>query len=158
MLFEIRQLRTWPPGLAILLTGLFSLSACETARDRPTGLTQPLPTTTIAVVAPRSQQFVPADSTAIVVVEGSGLIQAVEVVLTLNTLPDTLAIEREAFDTPRETVELVFGIHIPGRLRTGAELQVQAVAEDIVGDRHLSVPVVVVVIECDVFPVTCANL
>lgn len=158
MSFEIRRSRAWPPERSIMVAGLLLLAACETTRDRPTGLSEPLPATTIAVIAPRSQQFVPADSTTIVVVEGEGLIQAVEVVLTLNTRPDTLAIERREFDTPLETVELVFGIRIPGRLQTGAQVQFQAVAEDITGSRHLSEPVVAVVIECNVFPITCANL
>lgn len=155
--FQIRRSWAWLPERSVVVAGLLLLAACETTRDRPTGLSEPLPATTIAVIAPRSQQFVPADSTTIVVVEGAGLIRAVEVILTLNTLPDTLELERRDFDTPLETVELVFGIRIPG-LQTGAQVQFQAVAEDITGSRHLSEPVVAVVIECNVFPITCANL
>ncbi len=157
MLFETRRSRARRLELTILAGGLLLWAGCETVRDRPTGASQPLPATTIAVTAPRSQQFVPADSTTIVVIEGQGLIKAVEVVFTLNTLPDTLAIDGRVFDTPLETVDLVFGMRVP-KLQTGAQIQVQAVAEDIAGGRHLSEPVIVVVIECDVFPLTCANL
>ncbi len=157
MSFEIHRSVGRPFELSIAAAGLLLLAACDTARDRPTGVSRPLPATTIAVTAPRSQQLVPADSTTIVVVEGQGLIQAVDVVLTRNTFPDTLAVDRQVFDTPLETFELVFEIRVP-KLQTGAQIQVRAVAEDIAGGRHLSEPVVVVVIECDVFPTTCADL
>lgn len=140
------------------MAGLLSLGACDTARERPTSPAPPVPATIINVIAPQPQQLVPLDSTAFVVVQAQGLLQAVEVVLTAHTLPDTLGFERRAFETPQETVELTFSFLIPDRVLSGTQVRVQAVAEDLAGSRHLSEPVVVVAIDCDLFVIACADL
>lgn len=158
MFFDSCRFSAWPWTLAALAAGALCLDACDTPRERPTGLTAPVPATTIIVMAPRQQQLVPLDSTAFVVVQAQGLLQAVEVALTVNSFPDTLGFERQAFETPQESVELIFSFLIPGRLLSGTQVRVQGVAVDLAGRRHLSDPVVVVAIDCDEFIIACADL
>ncbi len=139
-----------------LIVAAVSAAACDPARDRPTGLTAPLPPTTVSVVAPQSQQAVPADSITVVQVKAEGLLQAVELVVTKNAQPDTVAFERRDFASPQESVDLFFDIRVPSE--NGTQLEFRAIAEDVAGGRHSSVPVFVVVIDCDVFPVACTDL
>ena len=133
------------------------LTACDAERDRPSGLTAPPPPTNVNVLAPEDEASVKADSTAFVVVEATGLITALEFVLTGAASSDTLAWQRVEFPEPQESVQEAFEVTIP-RLETGSHLQIRGVAEDLAGQRHVSQTVVVVVIDCEVFPIACRDL
>jgi len=133
------------------------LAACDASRDRPTGLSTPPPPTNVSVVAPEHETTVKADSSDFVVVRASGLITAVEFVLTGVAASDTLAWQRVEFGEPQEEVEEAFEVKIP-RLETGSHLQIWGVAEDVIGKRHVSRVVVVIVIDCEVFPIACRDL
>ena len=150
----MRILRALPLVLASLCWVV--LGGCDASRDRPTGLTGPPPATNVSVLAPEHQTSVKADSAAFIVVEATGLITAVECVLTGAASSDTLAWKRMEFAEPQETVQEVFEVRIPG-LETGSHLQILGVAEDLVGQRHVSRPVVVMVIDCEVFPIACRD-
>jgi hypothetical protein len=58
------------------------------------------------------------------------------------------------FSEPEEVVQVDFEVRIP-RFETGTHLQFRGIAEDLIGQRHVSEAVVVMVIECDVFPLAC---
>jgi hypothetical protein len=150
----MKTLRCLLPPAAI---GVLALAGCETSRDRPTGLGQPLPTTYVAVVAPPKETAVAVDSTHTVVVEASGLITAVEFFLARANSSDTLALGRTEFSEPEEIVQVDFEVKIPW-FETGTHLQFRGIAEDLIGQRHVSEPVVVMVIECDIFPLACSDI
>lgn len=143
--------------LPLAAIGVLAPAGCETSRDRPTGFGQPLPATFVAVVAPPKEASVAADSTHTVVIEASGLITAVEFFLARVNSSDTLALGRTEFTEPEEIVQVDFEVRIP-RFETGTHLQFRGIAEDLIGQRHVSEPVVVFVIECDVFPLACGDL
>ena len=151
----MRILRARPWFVALLCGS--ALIACDSSRDRPTGLTEPPPPTNVSVLAPEHQASVKADSTDFVVVQATGLITALEFVLTGAASSDTLAWQRVEFPEPQESVQEAFGVRIPG-LETGSHLQIRGVAEDLAGQRHVSQTVVVVVIDCEVFPIACRDL
>lgn len=151
----MRIARALPSSLVFLV--LVVLGACDTVRDRPTGLNMPTPATDVTVLAPEHEASVKADSAAFIVVEATGLITALEVVVTGTAASDTLARQREQFNEPRESVEESFQVRIP-KLETGSHLQIRGVAEDFVGQRHVSQPVVVIVIDCEVYPIACRDL
>ncbi len=140
----------WAPLCCVVLSG------CDASRDRPTGLTAPPPATNVSVLAPEHEATVKADSVAFIVVQATGLITAVEFVLTGTASSDTLAWQRVEFNEPQETVEEVFEVRVPG-LETGSHLQIRGVAEDLAGQRHVSRPVVVIVIDCEVYPIACRD-
>ena len=151
----MRTLPALPWFLASLCTLI--LAACDASRDRPTGLTAPAPPTSVSVLRPEHEAAVKADSADFVVVQASGLITALEFVLTGVASSDTLAWQRVEFEEPQEAVEEAFEVRIP-RLETGSHLQIRGVAEDVVGQRHVSRVVVVIVIDCEVFPIACTDL
>jgi hypothetical protein len=133
------------------------LAACDASRDRPTGLSAPPPATNVSVLAPEHETSVKADSADFVVVQATGMITAVEFVITGAASSDTLAWQRVEFVEPQEAVQEAFEVRIP-RLETGSHLQIRGVAEDLVGQRHVSRTVVVIVIDCEVFPIACRDL
>ncbi len=139
--------------LAALLSGL---PGCDSARQRPSGLDEALPPTTVRLLAPVDGGWVPSDSVASIVVEASGLVTALGYVMTWNLQPDTLGIARRQFDEPVDSVQLEFRLVVP-ELNTGIHLEIVGIAEDLLGGRHLSDAAVVTVIECDVFPAVCAG-
>lgn len=143
--------------MKLTLLGLVVLSACNAERDRPTGLSMPPPPTNVNVLAPEHEASVKADSAAFIVVEATGLITALEVVITGVAISDTLAWQREEFNEARDSVEESFEVRIP-KLETGSHLQIRGVAEDLLGQRHVSEPVIVIVIDCEVFPIACRDV
>lgn len=146
------------PSTLILASLLWvAFAACDAERDRPTGLSAPPPTTDVIVLAPEQEAAVKADSTAFIVIKATGLITAVEVVVTGAAARDTVLWRRASFGEPRDSVEKAFDVKVP-KLETGSHLQIRGVAEDVVGQRHVSQPVVVIVIDCDVFPIACRDL
>lgn len=151
----MKLVRALPSKLALL--GLVVLGACDAERDRPTGLSIPAPPTDVNVLAPEHEASVKADSAAFIVVEATGLITALEVVVTGAASSDTLAWQREEFEEARDSVEEAFEVRIP-KLETGSHLQIRGVAEDLLGQRHVSQPVIVIVIDCEVFPIACRDL
>jgi hypothetical protein len=130
------------------------LGACESPRERPTGTAGPPPTISVAVIVPEMDDVVPSDSTARVVIEARGPMVALEALMVRSALADTLDRQRRAFDGPVESAVEEFALRVP-KLTTGVHLEIRGVAEDPSGGRHLSDPVVVTVIECDVFPLAC---
>jgi hypothetical protein len=80
----------------------------------------------------------------------------VETVVTGAASWDTLLWQRAEFEEPREDVEESFDVRIP-KLETGAHLQIRGIAEDVLGERHVSQPVVVMVIDCEVYPIACRD-
>jgi hypothetical protein len=144
------------PSFFLSALGALALAGCDSPRERPTGLSAPLPATTVTVLKPETDDVVPSDSTAIVVIEAQGLVTAVELLLVRNALPDTLARERREFGEPVELAQEQFEVRIPAFV-TGVHLEIRGVAEDAIGQRHFSKPVFVVVIECDVFPLACGG-
>lgn len=134
-----------------------AVAACDAERDRPTGLTGPPPTTDVSVLAPEHEASVKADSATFIVIQATGLVTAVEVVVTGAAARDTLLRRRASFGEPRDSVQESFDVRIP-KLETGSHLQIRGVAEDAIGQRHVSQPVVVIVIDCDDFPIACRDL
>ncbi len=150
-------MKTLRCSLPLAAIGVLASAGCETSRDRPTGLGKPLPATFVAVVSPLKEASVAADSTHIVVIEASGLITAVEFFLARVNSSDTLALGRIEFSEPEEIVQVDFDVRMP-RFETGTHLEIRGIAEDLIGRRHVSEPVVVFVIECEVFPLACRDL
>lgn len=146
-----------PRFFSPFLLAALAWAGCDGSRERPTGLGRPLPPTTVEVVQPPSESLVPVDSVIAVVVEATGLVTALEIVLTHAASRDTLALDRSVLDQPEENAQGIFELTVP-RFETGTHLQFRAVAEDLVGGRHESRPVIVSVIECDVFPLACGSL
>ncbi|MGD8866051.1 MAG: hypothetical protein PVI01_00430 [Gemmatimonadales bacterium] len=134
-----------------------AVAACDAERDRPTGLSTPPPTTDVSVLAPEQEAAVKADSATFIVIQATGLIAAVEVVMSGAAARDTLLWRRASFGEPRDSVREAFDVKIP-KLETGSHLQIRGVAEDAAGQRHVSQPVVVIVIDCDDFPIACRDL
>lgn len=143
----------------LVMTSLLwaAVAACDAERDRPTGLSAPPPTTDVSVLSPEQEAAVKADSATFIVIKATGLITAVEVVVTGAAARDTLLWRRASFEEPRDTVQEAFDVKVP-KLETGSHLQIRGVAEDVVGQRHVSQPVVVIVIDCDVFPIACRDI
>jgi hypothetical protein len=143
----------------ILATSLctFASIACDSNRDRPTGLGRPVPPTTVTVVWPRDGVLVPADSVRLVVVEAEGSVTALELYLSRPTISDTVIKERRVFSVERLTLEEEFSIRIP-QFRSGTRLEIRAAVEDVIGFRHLSQPVTVEVIECNQFTIACDGI
>jgi hypothetical protein len=137
--------------------GASAVAACDSSRDRPTGLGRPVPPTTVAVVQPASEELMPVDSTRTILVEADGLLVAVELYVTRRSIADTIVRERRDFATEQSTVEEAFDFLVP-RLLTGTHLEISAVAEDIIGQRYRSEPVFVQVIDCDQFPLACGGI
>ncbi len=140
----------------LVATSTLLATACDTTRDRPFGVQGAAPATDVVVVSPTTDAVVPSDSVAPVVVRASGSLHALELFLVRVALPDTFATQRLDFDPPRPEVEATFELAIPD-LETGVHLEIRAAAEDGEGTRHLSEPVVVLVIECDRFPIACGS-
>lgn len=141
------------------LSGLTSLAllltvACDSPRDRPTGLAGPLPATSVEVVEPENDQIIPSDSLTLVVVEAAGSIQAIDLVVKRVSRPDTILKRLTRFETLQPSVRVEIEFDVP-HLLTGVHLEIRAVAVDAIGDRHESAPVFVQIIECDVFPLAC---
>lgn len=130
--------------------------ACDSPRDRPTGLPTALPSTSVQVVEPANDQVWPSDSLTYVVVEAEGSIQAIELLVKRASLPDTLLSKLTRFDALQPAVRLEIEFDVPPLL-TGVYLEIRAVAVDAIGERHASSPVVVRIIECDVYPIACRN-
>jgi hypothetical protein len=132
-----------------------SLAGCESSRERPVGPGgQTLPPTSVTIVRPITEDVVAADSLATVVIEASGLLRAMELVLTRRPQQDTLAWDRVDFGDALEFVYDSFEVRIP-HLETGIHLEMRAVAEDVIGGLHESEAVVVIVIDCEEFPLAC---
>lgn len=146
-----KRATTAAAACAILILG------CDTQRDRPTGPVAALPSTNVAVIAPQRDAVVGADSVVDVVVSARGAIDAVEYFATRIGLPDTVGKERRDFDPGREAVEVTFQFRVPGRLPTGVNLEIRGVAEDALGERYVSEPTSVIVIDCDQFPFACGG-
>jgi|GEM_PF-3446074 len=146
-------------ALLVAALAVVSLSSggCESPRARPTAAGPPLPATSVAVASPVTDALVPSDSVVRVVVGASGLLQAVEYFLVRPAVRDTLGWDRQEFTQPQDSVRVVFQVPIPD-LITGAQLEIRAVAENVIGERELSEPVYVLVIECDLYPFACADL
>ncbi len=142
-----------PLGLASTLAAV-GLGACLSARERPTGLPPTPPEISVAVVAPKMDDVVPSDSTTPVVIEARGPIVALEALMVRNALPDTIDRQRLSFPEPVDSALEEFELRVPA-LATGIHLEIRGIAEDEMGARHVSDPVVVTVIECDVFPLAC---
>ena len=151
----MRILRAIP--LVLVLLGGIALAACDASRDRPTGLSGPPPVTSVIVLAPEHEAAVKADSAAFIVIQATGMVTAVEFVLTWTVSSATIDAQRVEFDVAQEEVEETFEVRIPA-LETGSYLRIQGVAEDFIGQRHLSQPVVVVVVDCEMSPLACREL
>lgn len=154
MTFE--QYGKWTALTLLTAAGTLLATGCDTTRDRPFGVQGTAPPTDVVVVSPTTDAVVPSDSVAQVVVRASGALHALELTLVRVALPDTFARQRLDFDPPRAEVETTFELEIPD-LETGTHLEIRAAAEDGDGGRHLSEPVVVLVIECDRFPIACGS-
>ena len=151
------SVRKPPPSLWLTLPALIGLGAsgCDDSRERPTGVEEfGLPTVTVSVTEPVRESVLPSDSTSLVVIEAIGEVRAVEYFVKVVSQPDTIARARREFQETLVSVEVVFGFRIPA-LPTGTALEVRGVAEDAQAVRHLSEPVFVTVIECDLFPQAC---
>jgi hypothetical protein len=107
------------------------------------------------VIAPLAEAIVPADSEAVVIVEASGSVQAVEFFMKRVALPDTLATERRMFATAVDEVQVTFSVRIPGNLISGVSLEIRGVADNETGERFVSDPVFVRVFDCSAFPQAC---
>lgn len=138
----------------LLAAAVLGQAGCDSSRDRPTGLGSPLPPTSVTVVEPQTNKMVPADSIETIVIQATGSLVAVEFFLKRSSLPDTLARDRRDFGRTQESIEVEFDVRIPD-LVTGTHLVIRGVAEDLAGELHFSEPVVVQVIECDLFPTAC---
>lgn len=143
--------------VAALAVVSVSSGGCESPRSRPTAAGSPLPATSVAVASPVTEALVPSDSVVRVVVGATGLLQAVEYFLVRSAVRDTLGWDRQEFTQPQDSVRVVFQVPIPD-LKTGTQLEIRAVAENVIGERELSAPVYVLVIECDLYPLACAGL
>lgn len=142
-------------GCAVAVVSLNG--GCETSRERPTAVAGDLPPTSVAVASPATQAIVPSDSVVQVVVGARGFLQAVEYSLVRLAVRDTVGWDRQEFTEPQDSVRVVFYATIPS-FKTGTQLEIRAVAENVIGERELSEPVYVIVIECDVYPLACTNL
>lgn len=149
-----RILRSPHPFLVATLCLAFT--ACEIARDRPSGPTDPLSgvITFVMITQPAGNSIVAADSAQVVIVQAEGEVRAVEYVLMRASSRDTVAGARRQFRTVLSSVAVPFGVRIPG-LQTGERLEFRGVAEDAGGERYWSEPVRVTVVECDRFPEQC---
>lgn len=133
-----------------------SLAGCEPSRERPVGPGgQTLPPTSVTIVRPVSEDVVEADSLATVVIEASGLLSAMELTVTQRPQQDTLVWDRINFGEVLEFVYDSFQVRIP-HLATGIHVEMRAAAEDVIGDLHRSESVVVIVIDCEEFPLGCS--
>jgi hypothetical protein len=133
--------------------------SCATARERPTGIDEEQlssEVSSIEVIAPAPESTVPSDDQFVAAVEAFGRIAALEVVVKRVALADTLFQERRTYDPPEIELALSFDIPVPD-LVTGVYLEVFGVVEDHRGERILSVPVFVMVVECDLFPDACGE-
>lgn len=152
------------PAASVVLQRSFCLSllacgglvaGCDSPRERPTAFSGPPPSTAVSVIAPIAEAVVPADSEAVVIVEASGSVQAVEFFMKRVALPDTLATERRMFDTAVDQVQVTFSVRIPGNLMPGVSLEIRGVADNETGERFVSEPVFVRVFDCQDFPQAC---
>jgi hypothetical protein len=151
------SLRKPPPSLWLTLPALIGLGAtgCADSRARPTGVEEfGPPTVTVSVTEPDRESVMPSDSTSLVVIEAIGEVRAIGYFIKVVSELDTVARARREFQETLVFVEAEFGVRIPA-LPTGAALEVRGVAEDAQAVRHLSEPVFVTVIECDLFPQAC---
>ncbi len=155
MLSLLSGRRVAPLGCALAVIGLSG--GCETSRERPTAVGEDLPATSVAVASPVTQELVPSDSVVRVVVGATGFLQAVEYYLVRSAVRDTVGWDRREFTEPQDSVQVVFDVTIP-EFRTGTQLEIRAVAENVIGERALSEPVYVMVIECDLYPIACSQL
>lgn len=142
---------------ALLLAAAVGLgvAACEKSRERPTGLNVPVPATQVRVVKPENREFLFSDSSAVIEVEAIGLLQAVGFHIIRSTpVIDTLVSGRREFTPPVEIAEEQFIVRLPA-LVSGTTLEIRAVAENLIGERAVSAPVSVSVINCDSEPFRC---
>ena len=89
-----------------------------------------------------------------VVVQAIGGVTAIEFIMTRDAEPDTFARERMEFGTTQNGISARFDVRIPNLL-TGSNLVVRGLAEDRTGQLYFSDPIVVRVVECDLFPDEC---
>jgi hypothetical protein len=137
------------------LVSALALVGCE-ARERPTGPVPDLEAVDVNVLEPQEDALVGADSMSVVVVQAIGGVIAIEFVLTRDAEPDTFARERLEFGTTQSGISARFDVRIPD-LVSGSSLVVRGLAEDRSGQFYFSDPVVVQVIECDLFPGECSQ-
>lgn len=106
---------------------------------------------------PETDDLVPADSLVTVEVVATGLLQSVGFVLLTRARGDTLDQALEQLDQPLEAVRVVFETQIPN-FPTGTTLELVGLADNVEGDRTLSDPVFVQVIECSPLVIACKQL
>ena len=112
--------------------------------------------TTVTVVEPETGSLAPANAKQSVVIHATGRVMAVEVVINRSAVSDILGRQRQEFREPQDEVEVEFSVRIPDLL-TGIHLEIRGVAEDSDGQQHMSVPVTVLVIECDIYEIACGG-
>jgi len=139
--------------LSLIAAGALSQAGCE-ARERPTGPVADLEAVAVNVLEPQENALVGADSMRAVVVQALGGVIAIEFILRRDSEPDTFARERMEFGTTQNGVSARFDVRIPDLL-SGSNLVVEGLAEDRTGQFYYSDPVVVRVVECDLFPEDC---
>jgi len=149
--------QTFPKRLAWLtLVGLWVYAGCDPARERPMAPALLLEPTTVTVVEPETGALAPANAKQSVVILATGRVTAVEVLINRSAVSDILGRQRQEFREPQEEVEVEFTVRIPDML-TGTHLEIRGVAEDSDGQQHISIPVTVLVIECDIFEIACSG-
>lgn len=140
----------------MVLAGVWVNAGCDSARERPMAPGLLLDPTTVTVVAPQTGSLAPANAKQSVVIRATGRVIAVEVVINRSAVSDVLGRQRQEFGEPQDEVEVEFAVRIPD-LATGIHLDIRGVAEDTDGGRHMSVPVTVLVIECDIYEIACGG-
>ncbi len=142
--------------LATLVAAGLSLGAgCDDSRERPTGLNISVPPTQVSVRSPQPGDVLFIDSTAVIVLEAEGLLQAVEfILLSVSPSIDTVATGRQEYQPPVEFVDQEFSVVLP-LLVSGSTLEIHGLAENLIGERTFSAPVTVTAVDCDIEPFRC---
>ncbi len=130
---------------------------CNAERQRPTGLASSVPETQVEIAAPPADGIVPRDSTTIVLVRASGLLQGVGFAILGIAQRDTLVRGFEELEEPMEVAEVAFEVEVPA-FPTGTNLELRGIAENVIGERTFSESVFVVVIDCTRFVFACQDL
>jgi len=141
--------------LSVTLASALAQVGCG-SRERPTGPVAQVDPVTMLVLEPQENELVGADSMRAVVVQALGAVTAIEFIMKRNSVPDTFARERMEFGRTQNGISIRFDVRIPALL-TGAKLVIRGVGEDRMGRFFYSEPVVVEVIECDLFPSECVR-
>ncbi len=134
-----------------------ALAGCDSPRDRPTGPTPDPAVESVVIVEPKTGDLVAADSIRRVTVQALGRLRAIELIVVRTSAPDTFYRELRSVGNVLDVAEASFDVRFPD-LITGTNLSLQAAAQDPDGLLTFSQPVVVMMVECDLFPDDCASL